>query len=386
MKFVTRILALILVGVMALTLAACHQKDEVVMTVGETSIPAGLYLGFQLEAYQTLMSGVQEQLSASSDAPTINKFADYFNYDYEGQSAADYIRTQAEKSAVEYAVVQKLCAEYELELSKDQMDYLDSYAAYYWTNLEPYYTANGVSLETYKEINRFNSLRSLLFDYYYNEPNEETGKGGVEQVADKDLLSALTKDYLLADFISVATTPADSSAAAITDEQIAAMKEKYDGYAKRFNSGEATFAELYKEDTGSELQLTENTVTGTDADPADSSIYPSSAKVLSANDSDTTQYDLFAAKMKADGFAYGKAYVLGGKDAGAYYLAVFYDLSKDAYYLKQYRSTLLHDLKDDTFTEKLAAEGAKLTLVKNDGLMNYYKPTNINFDKVASAK
>ena len=78
--------------------------------------------------------------------------------------------------------------------------------------------------------------------------------------------------------------------------------------------------------------------------------------------------------------------VLGGKDAGAYYLAVFYDLSKDAYYLKQYRSTLLHDLKDDTFTEKLAAEGAKLTLVKNDGLMNYYKPTNINFDKVASAK
>ena len=69
MKFVTRILALVLVGVMALTLAACHQKDEVVMTVGETAIPAGLYLGFQLEAYQTLMSGVQEQLSASSDAP-----------------------------------------------------------------------------------------------------------------------------------------------------------------------------------------------------------------------------------------------------------------------------------------------------------------------------
>ncbi len=382
MKYCTRILAAGLAALLAaLCCTACHKKNETVMTVGDTAIPSGLYLAFELEAFNELMSGVNEELQESSDASQITDYADYFNYDYENQSAEEYVRTRAKAMAVEYAVVQAKYKEFGLELAKADTDYIDSYAQYYWeSNAKDVYEPNGVSFATYQSVITFQVMRSHLFSYYYDEPDEETGKGGVQQVPDKELTEELANSYLLADSLAVSLTPESTSEAALTDDQIKAAKAKLDDYAKRINSGDATFAEVYKEQNGSEPQ--ENTsLTSGDV----KTIYPATATVLSSEDQDTTRYELFQKQTEADGFTYGKAVVFGGEDDGAYYLAIFYQIEKDPYYLQNYRAALLYSLRNDAFTTLLADEGKKLTQTADDGLINYYKPTNIHISDASAA-
>ena len=74
--------------------------------------------------------------------------------------------------------------------------------------------------------------------------------------------------------------------------------------------------------------------------------------------------------------------MVGGDDAGQYSMAIIYDIAKDPYYLEQYRSDLLYILKDEEFTAKLAEEAKGLTVNKNQSLVDFYKPTNIDYDTV----
>ena len=51
--------------------------------------------------------------------------------------------------------------------------------------------------------------------------------------------------------------------------------------------------------------------------------------------------------------------------------------------MEKYRGTRLYDMKNDEFTETLAEEGKALTVTKNDSLLKYYKPTNMDYDSVS---
>lgn len=377
MKLTIRILALVLAMVTTFTLIGCHQKDEVVLTVGDVEIPSGLYLAFQLEGYGKLMDGVNSQLSASSAAGEITKYSDYFNYTYEDQTASDYINSQALALALEYALVQQKYKEYGLELTKDQIAYTEDYAKYYWENGEKeYYEPNGVGLESYKKLVTFRTMKSVIFEYYYGKKDATTGKGGLYTVADADLKKALAENYVLANTLTIDLVPSqESGVKEYTAAQKAEFKKDLQGKVDKYNKGtsfDAIYKEVYNQEPQSNVQETEDLKT----------IYPKSAGVFSKDSSDATLYNLLKDKKAADDFKYGTAYLVGGDDAGQYSMAIIYDIAKDPYYLEQYRSDLLYILKDEEFTAKLAEEAKGLTVNKNQSLVDFYKPTNIDYDTV----
>jgi hypothetical protein len=375
MKLYTRLLAALLVVAMAVTFMGCHEKNETVLTVGDVAIPSGLYLAFQLEGYTELMNGVNDQLEAKDEASQITGYADYFNYEYEEKPAVDYIADYALNLAKEYAMVEKKFVEFGLELTKEDTDYVKDYAAYYWDqSMGPYYEANGVGLDSYRELMTFQMKKSMLFEYYYDKPNEETGKGGIEQVADKELLKLFGSDYIMVDSVDFALT--DEEGKELTETQIETVKGMADKYAKQINAGEKTFSEIVKAYTGN---APSNVVEPTKEDPATLS---KTAAIYSADDEDTTMYDMFGAIKKEKNFEYDKAYVVGGKDEGAYYLAILYNQQKDKFRFEQQRATLLHSLKSETFDELLAKEAEALNVVKDEGLLKYYNPSKIDYDKV----
>ncbi len=379
MKLTIRILALVLAMATAFTLIGCHQKDEVVLTVGDVEITSGLYIAFQLEGYGKLMDGVNSQLSASSAASEITKYADYFNYTYEDQTASDYINSQALALAKEYALVQQKYQEYGLEMDKEQTDYVEDYAKYYWENGEKdYYEPNGVGFESYKKLVTFRSMKSVIFDYYYGKKNEETGKGGLYTVADADLKKALGENYILANTLTVDLVPSEESGIKeYTAEQKAEFKKDLQEKIDKFNKGTAfdtIYKEVYGEEPQSNVQETEDLKT----------IYPKSAGVFSESSSDATLFGLLKDQKATKDFKYGTAYMVGSEDAGQYSMAVIYDITKDPYYLEQYRADLLYLLKDEEFTAKLAEEAKALTVNKNQSLVDFYKPTNIDYDSVES--
>ncbi len=377
MKLTIRILALVLAMVTTFTLIGCHQKDEVVLTVGDVEITSGLYIAFQLDGYGKLMDGVNSQLSASSAAGEITKYADYFNYTYEDQTASDYINSQALAFALEYALVQQKYQEYGLELTKDQTAYAEDYAKYYWENGEKeYYEPNGVGFESYKKLVTFRTMKSVIFEYYYGKKDAETGKGGLYTVSDADLKKALGENYILANTLTIDLVPSqESGVKEYTADQKATFKKDIQDKVDKYNKGtafDAIYKEVYGEEPQSNVQETEDLKT----------IYPKSAGVFSTESSDATLYNLLKDKKAAKDFKYETAYLVGSEESGQYSMAVIYDITKDPYYLEQYRSDLLYLLKDDEFTAKLAEEAKSITVNKNQSLVDYYKPTNIDYDSV----
>ena len=69
MTFAKRIFAAVLAACMMLTLAACHQKDEVVMTIDGVEISSGLYLMYMMNATDQFRSGIDESLKKDEKAP-----------------------------------------------------------------------------------------------------------------------------------------------------------------------------------------------------------------------------------------------------------------------------------------------------------------------------
>ena len=63
MKNVKRVFALALVLVMALTVAACHQKDEVAVKIGDVEFTSAYYMCALINADSEAESKVQEELS-----------------------------------------------------------------------------------------------------------------------------------------------------------------------------------------------------------------------------------------------------------------------------------------------------------------------------------
>ncbi len=377
MKPTIRILALMLALVTVFTLIGCHQKDEVVLTVGDVEITSGLYIAFQLDGYGKLMEGVNSQLSASSAESEITKYADYFNYTYEDQTASDYINSQALAFAMEYALIQQKYEEYGLELTKDQTEYAEEYAKYYWENGEKeYYEPNGVGFESYKKLVIFRTMKSVIFEYYYGKKDEETGKGGLYTVADADLKKALGENYVLANTLTIDLVPSeDTGLTEYTDAQKEEFKKDLQDKIDQYNKGTAfdtIYKEVYGEEPQSNVQEYDDLKT----------IYPESAGVFSDESSDATLFSLLKDKKAADDFKYETAYLIGSEDAGQYSMAVIYDISKDPYYLEQYRLDLLYLLKDEEFTAKLAEEAKSLAVNKNQSLVDFYKPTNIDYDTV----
>jgi hypothetical protein len=252
---------------------------------------------------------------------------------------------------------------------------VNEYSDYYWeSSMGPYYEANGVGLESYREMMTFQMKKSMLFEYNYDRPDEETGKGGIQQVKDSELMKKFKADYIMVDSIDFALY--DEEGQELSEKAIASVKKAAEDYAESINDGDKTFAQVVKAYTGSEPSPT---VERAEGDPKTLS---ETASLYSADDEDTTNYELFSPLKKEKDFDYGKAYVVGGKEQGAYHLVVFYDLTKDDFRFEQQRSALLYALKDEEFDAQLATEGDALTLVEEKGMLKYYDPSKIDYDQV----
>lgn len=385
MKHITRLVCFLLIAATAFTLVGCHEKNETVMTVGDVTIPSGLYITFQLNAFQTFKANVDSELSAAAGGATVMDgpatYEEYLDYTYQGKSAQAFINENALEACKRYAWITTEFSKQGLELSQDELMYIEAYAKQEWANVKDLYEPSGAGFESYKEYyGAFYYKASRLFTHFYDKPDEKVPGSGSEQVADDKLATKMSEDYLLVDVIEVALTTTDSNTNATTtlkDEEIEAKKKELTALADRINKGEK-FADVYKEYKKEDAP---NNMTQADAFE-EKTIYPESAFLLGKDDSNTgSLFTSFDKKRKEDGFAYDTAYVTGSKDEGFLYLVVYYDIAKDPYYLAYNRAALLQALMSDTYEKKIT-DGAATLQVVNAEVYDHYQPDQFVFDKV----
>lgn len=351
MKLMKNIIAAVIVFVMALSVTACHKKDEIAVTVNGFEYTSAYYMCALINAYSEGQSEVYEALGdkATSDV-------DFFKQKIDGKKFDAWVKDRAIDMLEEIGTYQKLCKDAKIELSDEKMTEAQNMAYYYWAyyGYGQLFEPNGVSFNTYLQYIVDGYYGELYFEHLY-------GEGGKKEIAAADVEAKLYKDFIIADLIDV--TFADE-----TDKEKEEIKAKLDAYVADLKAGKKTFEEVYNDynDIKPEEEKEEEKTEETDKEDANKDeankeedkkeekeeLKPLDeyAQILGAKDSgyDHDNFDEIS-KM-----ATNEVKLITKAEKAGYILVVKKDIKADPYYRDTLDSAVRHLLKDKEFNKDMA--------------------------------
>lgn len=225
MKMQTRMLALALALVLAFA-AGCSQQDTSwVAQSGEDTLPVGVYMVELMMGYNDAAG----QLAGSTDI---------LKETIDGTPAAQYIADFAKAECAKLLAIRKEFADRGLTLTEEDTQQAVSYTDYLYGMGETFYNANGVAKESVQYINDTTMMSLELFNSIY-------GEGGEKAVPRADLEKEFAGRYTRSQYVYFPKVDL-ATGMPLSDEEIAASKEKAESYYKRAQAGEK-MPDLYYE-------------------------------------------------------------------------------------------------------------------------------------------
>lgn len=354
MKKLTKILALALAA--ALLLAGCALKTPATVgTVGDTSIPAGVYLLAQYEAY------VQAQaLASSTDLDQVLK-ATVTDEDGNEVIGEAYIAARTREGVCRYAAAEQKYAEMGGALTDGEIALITEQVDAQWESMEDTYTANGIGRQSLQLWAENSYKQEALLDMLY-------GQEGTEPASDADLTAYAQENFFRFSYLLLPYF--DMSTFSTLDEdqqaQVLEMAQAAAGQAASADDLQA-LAEEYLPQVG---ELLGNGMTAADA---------ANYLVTGA----LVNYDTLASYLGEDAAAQVKAMADGevralesdGYNYGAV-VVVKEALFNETTTLDTLRADALWGLKYDELQQLLAAEGAAEAALDQKA-MDVYSVRNI---------
>ena len=181
-----KMIALMLCTVLTLSLAGCAGAPAAVVTVDGSDVPAGLYLMYQLQAYN------------DATAKLTDYKANVLKSEIEGVNGSEWIHTKTIASLQRFTYIEKQFAEAKLSFSEDETKTLEAQVESNFTANEKLLAANGIGKETYR-TSFMNEAKYQLLLGKYAEENE---------ISDADAKAFMDKTYVRAQMLTLpATTP-----------------------------------------------------------------------------------------------------------------------------------------------------------------------------------
>ena len=354
MKNFKRIAALILVLVMALSLTACHKKNEIAVTVGDVEFTSAYYMCALINADSEAKSLVYEELS--DEEKSGYETPDYYSKKVEDKDFVEWVEDTAMSNLKKIAAYKTLCKENDLEIEEDVLTNAESYAEYYWSSYgySAYYEPNGVSYETYKKFTVDSYYSELYFEHLY-------GEEGTKAIASEDIKNKVYENFIIADILE-ASFESDA-----TDDDKATIENKINDYATAIKEGKMTFEDAYNDyngiteeeattETEEEHTHTEEEAESTteEADETEEEETPTPkdqyANILGAEGTGDYETDYYA---DIKDLAIGEVKVLELDDDAGFALVVKQDIKADEYYLTALDSTVRHMIADDDYDKEI---------------------------------
>ncbi len=338
MKLMKKIVAAVIVLILALSITGCHKKNEIAVTVNGFKYTSAYYMCALINAYREGQSEVQTALGDKFTSDT-----DYFKQKIGDKKFDTWVKERAIDILEEIGTYQKLCKDAKIELSDEQMNEAQNmayYTWYYYGNGQMY-EPNGVSWNTYLQFNVDSAYAGLYFEHLYGEKGEK-------EIPAADVEAKLYKDFIIADLIDVTFSSEK-------DTEKAEIKTKLDGYLKDLKEGKKTFEEVYndyndikpeeeKEEEKEEADKEESKEEKEELKPIDEY-----AQILGAKDSGY-DHDYFDEISK---MATNEVKIIEKKEKAGYILVVKKDIKADPYYRENMDMTVRHLLKDDEFNKDM---------------------------------
>lgn len=227
MKMYKRMLALgLAVGLLLASLAGCSKEDTSwIAQYGEETVPVGVYMVEMMMGYNdaaTQLPGSEDILKESiGETP-----------------AAQYISDFAKTECAKLLTIRGEFADRGLSLSAEEWDQSVAYTDYLYSVGESFYSANGVAKESVQYINDTTMMSLAIFNSIY-------GEGGEKEVPRADLEKEFANAYTRSQYAYIPKIDM-TSRAALSEEDLAAAKEKAEAYLARAKAGEK-LPDLYLE-------------------------------------------------------------------------------------------------------------------------------------------
>ncbi len=354
MKLTKKLIALVIVCIMALSITGCHKQNEIAVTVNGYEFTSGYYMCALVNAYSEGQSTVYE---AKEDKTDIN----YFKEKIDGKEFSVWVKDRAIDLLEEIGTYKKLCDDNKVKIDDEVKANAENNAYYMWSmyGYSALFEPNGVSYETYKKFTLDSYYQTLYFEHLYGEKGEK-------EIASADVEKKLYETFIIADLIDV-TFSSDEK-----DTEKNETKAKLEGYVKDLNSKKKTFEEVYK--LHNNITDEEDKKEEDDKEEAET-LKPLDeyAQILGAKDSGY-DHDYFDDINK---MATNEVKLITKKDNAGYLLVVKKDIKADPYYRDSLDMTVRHLLKDADFEkdmEKLFKE-AKADI--NSYAVDRFKVKNI---------
>lgn len=373
MKMMKKLIAVLLIAVMALSFCACHKKDEIAVKIGDVEFTSAYYMCALVNADSEAQSKVQESLSEEESQSTD---IDYYSKKIDDTDYVTWVKNRALESLKEIAAYKTLCKDNKVTLPAEEQTYIDQYVEYYWSNYgyAALFEPNGVSKATFAKYTADASYSSLYFDHLY-------AKDGKKEISAEEMNKAIADNFVLAD--SISTTFTNDEGKEMTEDEIKSLKEKFNGYVTALKDGTKTFEAVYHEFNGTkESDDTANeTTTENTNDSAEEKVKPINrhASVLGAEETDYANGDYKTVKD----MAVGEVKLIEVKDNGGLKIYIKRDLAADKYYTEQIDSSVRHFLKDDEFEKTIADYVKELETEVNNYAVNQFKVKKIVYPETS---
>lgn len=228
----------------AVSLCGCGDNGYI-MTVEGMDIRNGIYLSFVQNSYNEAYNKINEQNSSdsSSDSSSTSEI-DVFAQTVEAKSAADWIKEQALEDVRKYVAVHKMCEQYGLTLTEDEIkemnDDLNSawdeenfYVQYSlgFSTLGEYYESLGIGKDSMRDIRTTNALSDKLFLHFYDTDGEFAA-------TQDEINTYITENYAAVKMLTLNYKDASGNDLE-SDEEKQAVKDNAKKYAERINGGES---------------------------------------------------------------------------------------------------------------------------------------------------
>lgn len=327
-----RIIAIVLVAMLALSFAGCHKKGEIAIKVDGVEFTSAYYMCALVNADSTAKSMAQESLT--DDEKSGKTEIDYFSKKIEGKNFVDWVEETALDNIKTIAAYKLICKENDLKLDEETRKNAEAYADYYWTSYGygPYFEVNGIGKQTYTDYMVDTYYSELYFQHIYGPEGEKAITD--QQIKDKIYDSFVTANILVGSYTSD-----------MDDTKKASLKTEFENYKEDLLSGDMTFKQVYNLYNGiQEEEETEETTENETSKPLDEY-----ASVLGVEGS--TYEVAYYNAVKA--LALGEIKIIELEDKSGIVLAIKQDISADPYYIESLDPEARHLIADEDFEKHM---------------------------------
>ncbi len=350
MNIIKKLVATVLVVLVAFCVIGCHPKDEIAVTIDGHKYTSAYYMCALVNAY---MEGQQEVYNTlSEEEANSEKGIDFFSKKIGDKPFADWVKDRAFEMLKEVSLYKSRCRDNKLELTEEQISNSEYYASFYWSSYgySTIFEPNGVSQETYKKYMVDTSYAELYFEHLYGEKGEKAVKAA-------DIKKKLYSDFQLANILEVTFQEE-------TDEEKKEIGKKFEKYAEQLDSGKKTFEQVYADYNKEEDHNHEEEKDG----PKD----PHATVIGTEGTGYEHDYYNEIKKMKT-----GEVKLIEDEEGTGYCLVVKQNIKADKYYIKDMDMTIRHLLKDTEYYEEQNKAAKELKPEINDYAVKRFKVKNI---------